>query len=156
VRRWVIVSGAVAVIVAAALILVYSFTAPFIEVHDVEIRLGVGSAALFLTIHNHGLLGDCLTNVKVLSPEGVIAELHRSVMDEKGVMRMEKVDSICVGGLGEVRLGGIEAGGYHIMILGETDHMDRLKIELLFQSGRIIPVEIMPTASQEHTEDHTH
>lgn len=145
----VIVAVMAVIALAAAAGLIIVFGAPVLEVHDVEVRGGAGSAAVFLTIHNHGLLGDCLISVDVLEPEGFSAGLHRSVMDENGVMRMVKLDKICVGGLSEVKLAGIEEGGMHIMILGDTHDLKEMKIELVFESGRRIPVQIVVGQAEE-------
>ncbi|GBC68850.1 hypothetical protein HRbin01_00537 [archaeon HR01] len=133
----VLVAAVVAAVAAGSILLLGG---PALEVHDVSVRAGTGSLAVFLTIHNHGLLGDCLVNVKVLHPEGLRAELHRTVMDAGGVMRMERVDKICVGGLGEVKLAGLEEGGLHIMVVGGDEDVHEVMLELVFESGRTITV----------------
>ncbi|MEM1944467.1 MAG: copper chaperone PCu(A)C [Nitrososphaerota archaeon] len=150
-RAVIAVVPVIAVAAAAGVILFWG--GPVLEAHDVEVRLGVGSAAVFLTIHNHGLLGDCLTAVNVLEPRGLSAGLHQSVIDEGGVMRMVKLDKICIGGLSEVKLAGIEEGGLHIMVLGGTHDVKELKIELVFESGRKI---LVHAVAGQGGEEHNH
>jgi copper(I)-binding protein len=147
VKRVFLAAVAAAVVLAAAVGLVIVFGGPVLEVHDVSARLGTGSAAVYLTIHNHGLLGDCLVAVNIRHPEGLHADLHRSIMDASGVMRMERVEKICVGGLSEVRLSGLEGGGLHIMVVGDFHATEKLILELVFESGKTIQVEALAEGS---------
>lgn len=153
--RWVIVCSVV--VAVAVVLLVSTFTPLLLEIRDIEAPWG----SISFTIRNYGLLRDCLTDVKIITPEGIIAKLEeysRGNENEPFIARW--VDSICINGLSEVKLGGTlgEKGQYryYSIILRTKDgsyinftNIEKLKMELVFQSGRKIPIETAVTKTVE-------
>ena len=77
----------------------------------VRVTPGQRTGALYMTLHNGGSESDRL--VTVLTPMAR-ADLHSSV-EEKNVVRMQKVDAIELSPGGSVPL---QPGGLHIMLVG--------------------------------------
>ncbi len=126
------------------------------EAKDVSVRLGTGTAGIFLDLENRGLLPDCAVGVEVMGdPGGVMlrAELHKTVM-ENNIMKMVKVDKICVNPLSMVRMRGAEGEGYHIMVFGDMEHIKVFHVYLKFESGKVLHFHA-ETAGAEHGE-HEH
>lgn len=70
------------------------------------------SAAVYLTLMNHGSEADTLTAIKTDSAE--TAEAHQT-LDENGVMKMRAVETLSVNPHETVTF---EPGGLHIMLTG--------------------------------------
>lgn len=60
--RWVIVCSVV--VAVAVVLLVSTFTPLLLEIRDIEAPWG----SISFTIRNYGLLRDCLTDVKIITP----------------------------------------------------------------------------------------
>src|SRR3712207_2337480 len=74
------------------------------------------TGTVYMMIHNHGTVDDRLLSAS--SPAAERVEIHESVQDGSGVMRMEAVE----GGV-EIPHGGVamlQRGGTHLMFLGLT------------------------------------
>ncbi len=99
------------------------------------------TTALFLTLVNEGGKADRLVGAETAVAE--VVELHRTQIDEQGVMRMRPVE----GGL-EVPAGGrveLKPGGYHLMLLGLTRDLavgDRFRLTLRFETSPPLEVEV--------------
>ncbi|MEM2095993.1 MAG: copper chaperone PCu(A)C [Candidatus Caldarchaeum sp.] len=128
---------------------------------DVALRLGRDSAAVFLNLRNNGLMPDCVVGVEV---EGDVqgktipikAELHKSYL-EGNVVRMVKVDRICVGPLSEVKMRGIEGEGYHVMLLQNVEEVELFHIYLKFESGKVLHFHVeQHEGAGSHQHDHKH
>jgi len=127
-----------------------------LEAKDVSVRLGTGTAGIFLNLENRGFLQDCAVGVEVMVDPGgelVRAELHKTIM-ENDVMKMVKVDKICVGPMSTVKMRGAEGEGYHIMVFGDMEHIKIFHIYLKFESGKVLHFHA-ETAKAEHG-DHEH
>lgn len=70
-------------------------------------------SAAYMTIENHGEAADRLVEVAFEGSSRV--ELHESFVDEQGMARMRRVDSVEVPPGGEARLA---PGGLHVMLIG--------------------------------------
>jgi hypothetical protein len=145
--KWGIV-GSVIVAVAVVL-LVFTFTPLLLEVRDME----AGWGDVSFTIRNHGLLRDCLTDVKIISPEGMIGRILEWNGSGNWFVGWP-VDSICINGLSEVKIGkrSEKDNRYYSIELMTKDgyikyftDIEKLKMELVFQSGKKIPIETMVT-----------
>ncbi|MEM2233977.1 MAG: copper chaperone PCu(A)C [Nitrososphaerota archaeon] len=109
---------------------------------DVAVRVGSKTAGIFLNLRNNGLLPDCVVGVDVYGEgkEGRVqltAELHTTVM-EGNVMRMEKVDRVCVGPLSVVKMRGAEGEGYHVMVFGDVEKVSVFHVNLKLESGKVV------------------
>ncbi|MEM1954074.1 MAG: copper chaperone PCu(A)C [Nitrososphaerota archaeon] len=109
---------------------------------DVAVRVGSKTAGIFLNLRNNGLLPDCVVGVDVYGEgkEGRVqltAELHTTVM-EGNVMRMEKVDRVCVGPLSVVKMRGAEGEGYHVMVFGDVEKVSVFHVYLKLESGKVV------------------
>ncbi len=112
------------------------------EASDVAVRLGTGVAGIFLNLRNNGLLPDCVVDVtaggEFMGKEFELkAEIHKTVL-EGNIIRMERVDKVCVGPLSEVKMRGAEGEGYHIMVFGDVEKVEMFHINLKFESGKIL------------------
>uniref|UniRef100_A0A7C5Q476 Copper chaperone PCu(A)C n=1 Tax=Caldiarchaeum subterraneum TaxID=311458 RepID=A0A7C5Q476_CALS0 len=112
------------------------------QASDVAARVSHDTGAIFLNLKNNGFLPDCVVGVEVNGEINgkefpIKAELHTTVM-EKDIMRMVKVDKICVNPLSEVRMRGVEGEGYHIMIFGDLENVEMFHVYLKFESGKVL------------------
>ncbi len=117
--------------------------APDLTVRDAWIRAaslpegGTGrvNSAAYMTIENHGDVADRLIEVGIGGFPRV--ELHESFVDDQGLSRMRRVDSLEIPSSGVVRL---EPGGYHVMLIGlerQLEPGDSVTVVLRFDlSGR--------------------
>jgi len=111
-------------------------------VEDVAVRLGSGTAGIFLNLKNQGLFPDCLIGVEVMGETdgGMIqlqAEIHKSEL-QNNMMKMVRVDKVCVGPLGEVKMRGAEGEGYHVMVYGDVHSVKLFHIHMKFESGKTL------------------
>ncbi len=72
-----------------------------------------GNGAVYMAVKNHSDQADEL--VAALTDVANVVELHKSEVNDQGVMVMLKQDSFPLPARGEFLL---EPGGYHIMVLG--------------------------------------
>ena len=132
-----------------------------LSVEDVAVRVGSKTAGIFLNLRNSGLLPDCAIGVEVHGEgkEGRVslsAEFHTTVM-EGNVMRMVKVERVCVGPLSVVKMRGAEGEGYHIMVFGDVEKVTVYHVYLNFESGKTLHFHVMaPEGSQTMGGDHDH
>ena len=135
-----------------------------LSVEDVAVRVGSKTAGIFLNLRNSGLLPDCAIGVEVHGEgkEGRVslsAEFHTTVM-EGNVMRMVKVERVCVGPLSVVKMRGAEGEGYHIMVFGDVEKVSVYHVYLMFESGKTLHFHAMaPEGSQMggmHDHAHSH
>lgn len=83
---------------------------------------GVTVTAAYMTILNSGDTGDKLLGISTDVCETV--EIHESVVDDEGVVRMNIIQELAIPPGSEVRL---EQGGKHLMLIGITDHIQHLE-----------------------------
>jgi copper(I)-binding protein len=136
-----------------------------LSAEDVAVRVGSKTAGIFLNLRNSGLLPDCAIGVEVHGEgkEGRVnlsAEFHTTVM-EGNVMRMVKVDRVCVGPMSVVKMRGAEGEGYHIMVFGDVEKVSVYHVYLKFESGKTLHFHVMaPEGSQTmggmHDHAHSH
>ncbi len=134
----VVVIGAIGAVVAVG-------SQPTAE--DVAVRVGSKTAGIFLNLRNGGLLPDCIVGVEVYGEgkEGKVSltgELHTTVM-EGNVMRMIKVDRVCVGPMSVVKMRGAEGEGYHVMVFGDVEKVSVFHVDLKFESGKTLHFHVM-------------
>lgn len=158
VKRFVFGLVLAVVAIAAVIALFLTFIDPF-QVSEVSTRKGTQTAAIFLDITNRGLIRDCVVGVEVtgegkMGGEKLKAELHRTVL-EQNIMKMVKVEKICVEPLSTVRMKGAEAEGYHIMVFGDVEKFDTYHVHLVMESGRVIHFDV-EAAKNGHSNDHKH
>lgn len=153
--RVLYVGVTVAVAAAVALAVVFG-VGSLPEVSDISMRKGTNSAGIFFDLHNRGFLRDCVVGVEVLGEghtgeEVLQAELHRTVMEDN-VMKMVKVDKVCVEPFSTVKMRGAEGEGYHVMVFGEVEHFDSFHVHLKMESGKVIHFYAQPAgAGSQHT-----
>ena len=135
-----------------------------LSAEDVAVRVGSKTAGIFLNLRNSGLLPDCAVGVEVHGEgkEGRVslsAEFHTTVM-EGNVMRMVKVERVCVGPMSVVKMRGAEGEGYHIMVFGDVEKVSVYHVYLKFESGKTLHFHVMaPEGSQMggmHDHAHSH
>ena len=129
-----------------------------LEAKDVSVRLGTGTAGIFLNLENRGFLQDCAVGVEVMVDPGgelVRAELHKTIM-ENNVMKMVKVDKICVGPMSTVKMRGAEGEGYHIMVFGDMEHIKIFHIYLKFESGKVLHFHAETAKAENGDHEHKH
>ena len=80
------------------------------------------------------------------NPDAVV-ELHQTVIDQRGVAKMEPVDKICAGPGEDLVL---KHGGYHIMIMNtKLQPGTTIKLVLTFDNGDKMTVELPVKAKGE-------
>lgn len=152
--------GVVLAVVVVGIVVALSLTLvdPF-QVSEVSTRKGTKTGAIFLDLSNRGLFRDCVVDVEVVGhskagQEKLKAELHKTVMEEN-IMKMVKVEKICVEPFSTVKMRGAEGEGYHIMIFGDVEKYDGYHVHLIMESGRVIHFDA-GTAKDGHSHDHRH
>lgn len=121
-----------------------------VEVHGAFFRRGTMAAGVFFIAHNHGFSEACIVGAEVLEPQGLRAELHRTVVEE-GVAKMQRVERICISPRGEVRALGVEGDGHHIMVFPEVPAEAKLlKIRLILGSGNFVDFEAKEQILETH------
>lgn len=117
---------------------------------------GASNGAIFLTLHNPQDSADRLIGAS--TSVATTVELHESVVDENGVMKMNKVESIELPSRGGVTL---SPNGHHIMLMGLTAPLaagSTFDVTLDFENASDITVPVMvvsPDGSMGH-ESHDH
>jgi periplasmic copper chaperone A len=105
-----------------------------LEVKDAWARPGFigGSSGVYLTIDNRGGEADTLLSASTTAAQ--VTELHRSMMDSSGTMRMEPLDSVEVPGNSTVSLA---PGGLHVMLVNLQQDLapgNTFELQLTFQN----------------------
>lgn len=118
-----------------------------IEAHEVWARAAIqnGNGAVYMVLHNHSSQPDEL--IGATSDVAQSIELHKSEVNDQGVMVMHKQQAISLPADGEVVL---EPGGYHIMLLGlkkDLKEGDTFKIVLKFKSHPDLPLQVAVRAA---------
>lgn len=107
---------------------------------------GSGPAGGFLTVRNGS--DRPRTLVAAASPAAARVEIHRSWLDEGGVARMARLESVEIPAGGELRFA---PGGHHLMLFGGTDWAagERVTLELVFDGDerREISAAVRPAAA---------
>ncbi len=127
---------------------------------DVAVRVGSKTAGIFLNLRNSGLLPDCIVGVEVHGEgkEGRVSlssELHTTIM-EGNVMKMVKVERVCVGPMSVVKMRGAEGEGYHIMVFGDVEKVSVFHVYLKFESGKTLHFHVMAPEGQQMKDMHDH
>lgn len=90
-----------------------------------------GNGAVYLLLHNHSSQADEL--IGAASAVAQMVELHKSEVNDQGVMMMMKQDSIALPANGEIQF---QPGGYHIMLMGlnrDLKEGDTFQVTLKFK-----------------------
>lgn len=98
------------------------------------------NSAIFFTIENPTNQDVALVRVNTTVAEH--AELHRSEMDENGVMKMEHQDKVLVPAGGRTIF---EPGGYHVMLIGLKQDLlvgDNIMVTLIFDNGEQLELDV--------------
>ena len=98
------------------------------------------NSAIYFTITNPGSNDDLL--VSASSQIAQSTELHSSMMDPSGTMKMEHQTSVPIPARSDVKF---EPGGLHVMVVGLVQDLqegDRFSVYLNFQEGGEIEVEV--------------
>ncbi len=112
-----------------------------------------GNGAGFLRLRNAGTVADRLLSAS--TPAARVVELHRMERDGN-VMRMRPVQDIPVPPGETVAL---QPGGYHIMLIGLTELMERgsrVPLTLRFERAGEVQVELAVEAAGARGSGHTH
>lgn len=96
---------------------------------------GASTGAVYLrTLRNTGEQADRLVGAS--TPVAASVEIHRSVIDAQGVMRMRAIDALALPPRSEQRLR--HGGEYHLVLIGlkaPLKHGDRFPITLRFEKA---------------------
>ncbi|PWH14649.1 MAG: hypothetical protein DDG59_12515 [Anaerolineae bacterium] len=137
-----------------------------IKAHEVWARPAMmgGNGAVYMILHNHSNQGDQLIGATSDVAEAV--ELHKSEVNDQGVMIMMKQEAIDLPAGGEIQM---QPGGYHIMLIGlrkDLKEGDTFQVVLKFRSSADLPLqvtvkgggmEMQPEAEHDHgSESHNH
>ncbi len=102
------------------------------------IALPTGGGA-FMKIINGYPERVCLVKAELAGYADAKVEIHKTVVDERGVARMQPVDEICIEPGGYVEL---KHGGYHIMIMNaRLEEGSTITLKLYFDNGDTVTVE---------------
>jgi len=123
-----------AVVIIAALALL---ARPIPVIENPRVQASINNAAGYFTLRNYGLVEYCVVGVEMVSPQGVMAMMHRTVMTEGGMHEMQEVDKVCVGPFGVVEF---KQGGYHVMIMKPLDIGSDVKFRLKLDDGSKVEV----------------
>ncbi len=113
-----------------------------IEAHEVWARAAIkdGNGAVYMVLHNHSDQADELIGAS--SGIARTVELHKSEVNDQGVMVMLKQEAIPLPARGEIIL---QPGGYHIMLIGLNQDLkegDTFQVVLNFKNGPDIPLQV--------------
>lgn len=113
-----------------------------IEITDSWVREtppGTTITAMYMNVENKGDEDDVLTSVS--SQISKSAEIHQTSVDDKGVAKMEMVESVSVPAGASVQL---KPGGMHIMLIDLEEPLksgDEVEVELVFEEAGKIKVQ---------------
>lgn len=101
-------------------------------------------SAAYFTLRNH--TGEAVRLVRAETDVSAAAEIHETVIDENGVMRMREQEHVDVEAGGETRF---EPGGLHVMLMNLDRELvagDSLTMTLHFEDGHSLqtPVVVRP------------
>ena len=112
-----------------------------IEITEAWARAGIigDNSAVYFKITNHDAEGAQM--ISAMSDLAQATELHRSMMDSGGAMKMMQQDSIALPAGETVEF---KPGDYHIMLIGLTRDLnagDTIHLVVKLESGREIDIE---------------
>lgn len=116
-----------------------SFAASKIEVKETWVSAPPPSSSLtaaYMVIENKGNEGDRL--IKVSSEVSDHTEIHATLVNERGIATMKRVDTIDIPAGKVVE---IKPGGYHIMLIGLKRPLnvgDKIEINLRFEKSGVL------------------
>ena len=111
-------------LLGAAIAVLPAIASAHMEIENVVARVAspvAQTAAIYMTVRNHGDLDDRLFRV-----EGEVAErieIHTTVADDAGVMRMMELEDGITIASGDTH--ALRPGGDHIMLLGLTGPLEQ-------------------------------
>lgn len=133
---------ALAVIMLSLGFVNFSYAQAQIEITDSWVRgtpPGTTITAMYMNVENKGDEDDVLTSVS--SQISKSAEIHQTSVDDKGVAKMEMVESVSVPAGASVQL---KPGGMHIMLIDLEEPLksgDEVEVELVFEEAGKIKVQ---------------
>jgi periplasmic copper chaperone A len=109
------------------------------------------AGAAYLVVHNRGDADDAIVGAS--SPVAGAVELHRSSMDDEGMMSMSPVSEIPVPAHGDAVL---EPGGYHIMLIDLVEPLVgdaefELTLEFARAEAQTVTVPVMTEGPMDHS-----
>lgn len=158
--KWTVIVSVIAALIVPTMALAHDITQGDLRIHEPWARATIGiakTAAAYLTVINQGTHADRLIGVSTPVADG--AMLHKSVMDENGVMMMRPVEAIDVPAGGEVKL---EPGGMHVMLMGVHDPLkegEHFPLTLSFEHAGDVAVSVHVSgvaSSSAEQEDESH
>ncbi|MCS7247821.1 MAG: copper chaperone PCu(A)C [Anaerolineales bacterium] len=108
-----------------------------------------GNGAVYMVLHNHSAQADEL--VGALSEVAQTVELHKSDVNDQGVMVMQKQEAIPLPANGEIVM---KPGGYHVMLIGlkrDLKEGDTFEVVLKFKSHPDLPLRVAVRGMDVHT-----
>lgn len=130
---------------------IHSFGVSRIEVKDVwvrEVPPASSVTAVYMVIENKGNEDDRLIEVK--TDVSNYAEIHNTLVDEKGIAKMEKFEYINIPSGKSVEL---KPSGSHIMLIGLNKSLkagDKIELDLKFEKFGIIKARAQVKGMQSH------
>lgn len=134
-----------------------SYAESGIEINDAWVREtppGSTITAAYMNIENNGSAEDTLKSAS--SKVSKSAEIHKTSVDDKGVAKMEMVESVQVPSGSTVKL---EPGGMHIMLIGLEEPIksgDKVEVELVFENEGSVKVEAEVLGIGDDAHQHHH
>lgn len=135
----------------------FSYAESGIELKDAWVRgtpPGSTITALYLNIENKGSENDVLLSAS--SDVSKVVELHTTSVDDKGVAKMEMLESISIPAGGTVKL---EPGGMHIMLIDLQKPLEtgeNVEVELVFEKAGPIKAQAKVKGPGEAVHGHGH
>lgn len=120
----------------------FSYAQAQIEITEGWVRgtpPGTTITAMYMNVENKGDQDDALIGVS--SNISKSAEIHQTSVDDKGVAKMEMVESVSIPAGGSVHF---KPGGMHIMLIDLKEPLksgDEVEIELVFEKAGKIKVQ---------------
>ncbi|MCI0454942.1 MAG: copper chaperone PCu(A)C [Candidatus Dadabacteria bacterium] len=124
------------------LIPVYSFGSPKIEIKEPWVREVPPVSpvtAVYMVIENEGNEDDRLIDVSTEAASQ--AEIHDTLIDEKGIAKMQRFESMDIPSGKGVEL---KPGGSHVMLIGLKKALkagDKIELNLKFEKSGIIKIQ---------------
>ena len=115
----------------------YNNTITVVNAKAIALPMGGGA---FMKIINGYPDPVCLVKAELSGHPEARVELHRTIIDDRGVAKMQPVEKICIEPGGSVEL---KHGGYHIMIMDvKLQEGSTILIKLYFDNGDIVDVDV--------------
>ena len=117
------------------LVLLVLYANPMISVSNITYKTTSTATGISMDIKNNSPRQLCLTGARLLDDPQAMVEIHQTVEPSPGFYKMQKVDQVCTGPFGTIKLKP-GPGGYHIMIMKPLDPKGKT-LELEFNGGKI-------------------